>query len=294
MELLIKNVLKHWRLENATIDSRFHEDSSRQIYLIIANDKPMLLKGIPDAKSEEVIKGNVFAHEYLGNKKHIAPELIYTQDGERYVHKEGYFFYLMEFIQGRALEETPEDEYALGKLAKTLHSYDDYKYPSGLNEDKNRFYEWFKEKPFKKEFDNILDEIPKFSNYNQCFIHTDIGPHNAMMKTTGEVVLIDLDDAGIGCRYLDMGWPFIMQFVDYNHTTEEMKYRFDLAEAFLQGYYGDEDISREEYDLIWQGAIYMHISYMKTWGPYAVDSLWNILKFGMDHKEILWNHIKQA
>ena len=68
MELLIKNVLKHWRLENATIDSRFHEDSSRQIYLIIANDKSMLLKGIPDEKSEEVIKGNVFAHEYLGNK----------------------------------------------------------------------------------------------------------------------------------------------------------------------------------------------------------------------------------
>lgn len=35
----------------------------------------------------------------------------------------------------------------------------------------------------------------------------------------------------------------------------------------------------------------MHISYMQCFGPYAVDSLWNILKFGMKQKEKLWNYI---
>ena len=28
-----------------------------------------------------------------------------------------------------------------------------------------------------------------------------------------------------------------MQFVDYNKETGEIKYRFDLAKAFLKGYY---------------------------------------------------------
>lgn len=76
-----------------------------------------------------------------------------------------------------------------------------------------------------------------------------------MRRKGGEVVLIDLDDAGIGSRYLDLGWAFIMQFVDFNHQTGEMRYRFDLALAFLQGYYGERPLTREEYEWIWQGAV---------------------------------------
>ncbi|MBO5032364.1 MAG: phosphotransferase [Lachnospiraceae bacterium] len=169
-----------------------------------------------------------------------------------------------------------------------LHGFRDYAYFSSINQDKTRFYNWFAERPFKPEFDRILDELPDFSRYEQCFIHSDLGPHNAMRRNTGEVVLIDLDDAGIGSKYLDLGWAFIMQFVDFNHQTEEMRYRFDLALAFLQGYYGDEVLSQAEYDLIWQGAVYMHISYMQVYGPDAVDSLWKILQYGMDQKRKLW------
>ena len=108
-----------------------------------------------------------------------------------------------------------------------------------------------------------------------------------------EFKFIDLDDAGIGSRYLDVGWPFIMQFVDFNHETEEMNYRFDLAQNFLRGYFGEGKISRKEYDLIFQGAIQMHISYMQVYGPYAVDSLWKILLFGIEQKEQLWKMIQR-
>ncbi len=36
---------------------------------------------------------------------------------------------------------------------------------------------------------------------------------------------------------------------------------------------------------------YMHISYMQVYGPCAVDSLWEILKFGMVQKEKLWERL---
>jgi Ser/Thr protein kinase RdoA (MazF antagonist) len=289
----ITNVLKNWGFQETIIEKQFHEDSSRQIFSFTANNKRMLLKGIPDEMSENVIKGNVSAHEYLGNQEQIAPKIICTPDGNNYIHEDGFWFYLMEFIEGRSLEETIEDEYSLGKVARQLHSYTDYQYLSSLNDDKKVFYEWFTDKEFKKEFDSILDHLPDFEKYDQCFIHTDLGPHNAMMRPDGRVILIDLDDSGIGSKYLDIGWAFIMQFVDYNHETAEMKYRFDLAIAFLQGYYKNEKISRDEYDLIWQGAIFMHISYMKAFGPYAVDPLWNILKYGMCQKDKLWNILVQ-
>lgn len=97
----------------------------------------------------------------------------------------------------------------------------------------------------------------------------------------------------MGSRYLDLGWAFIMQFVEH---TENMRlsYRFDLAQAFLKGYYGTERLSEKEYELLWQGAVYMHISYMQSYGPGAVDSLWKILRFGLAQKPRLWEMTKNG
>lgn len=94
----IANVLKNWGFQEAIIEKQFHEDTSRKIYSFTANDKRMLLKGIPDEISEKVIKGNVAAHEYLGNLKHIAPAIIHTVDENSYIHVDGYWFYVMEFM----------------------------------------------------------------------------------------------------------------------------------------------------------------------------------------------------
>ena len=65
-----------------------------------------------------------------------------------------------------------------------------------------------------------------------------------------------------------------MQFVDYNHNTGVMCYRFDLTESFLKGYFGTEKISKQEYDFLFDGAIQMHISYRKSYGPDDVYPLW--------------------
>lgn len=284
----ISQALKYWGITAFTLLERYHEKTERILCSIEAAGHIYFLKGLPREKAEETVLGNVRAQEYLGNREHMAPAIIYTADGKSYIGEGDYWFYLMEYIKGSNLEETTADEYVLGQMARKLHSLRDYTCSSSLKQDKSRFYDWFVEKPFKPEFDRILDGLPDFTQYEQCFIHSDLGPHNAMRRNTGEVVFIDLDDAGIGSRYLDLGWAFIMQFVDFNHQTEEMRYRFDLALAFLQGYYGDEPLSNAEYDLIWQGAVYMHISYMQVYGPDAVDSLWKILLYGMAQKKELW------
>lgn len=282
-----------WGLANAEIIKLSHPDAPRIVAEISTGNGHYILKGIPDtgdeeSRGEQTICGNVSAHQFLGNQKGIAPR-IYPVKGsgqKYYLKKSGYWFYLTEFIEGRPMQDTPEDELMLGKLARTLHSLEGYSYPSALNESKQHFYGWFEEKPFKAAFDELLDSLPDFSKYDRCLIHTDLGPHNAMISTEGKAVLIDLDDSGTGSRYLDLGWAFIMQFVEH---TKDMKlsYRFDLAQAFLKGYYGTTQITEKEYDLLWQGAVYMHISYMQSYGSDAVDSLWKILQFGLAQKTIL-------
>ena len=289
----IETVLGYWNLDDPQICEQFHEESDRLIFKISAASRDYLLKGIPCGVPEATIKSNVRAHLFLGNENGMAPKLYPTKTGAYYVSNQNHWFYLMEFIEGRKMEETPDDECRIGQAARKLHDLRGYDVRSPFKQNKDRFYAWFRERSFVKEFDAILDALPDFATLDQCFVHTDIGPHNAILRENGEVMFIDMDDAGIGSRYLDLGWPFIMQFVEFDHDTEEMHYRFDLAQSFLRGYYADEIISREEYDLLFQGAIQMHISYMQVYGPYAVDSLWKILLFGIAQKEPLWEMIQK-
>ncbi len=287
----LKLVLKNWDIVEPGICEQYNEDSERLIFRIHTDKCDYILKGLPYNISESTVKSNVQAHIFLGNENSLTPVIYPVKDGAYYIQVNGFWFYLIEYIDGRKMEETPEDEYRIAQVTRKLHSLKGYSLKSPMTQSKMRYYTWFRNLEFVKEFDAILDDLPDFEKLDQCFVHTDIGPHNTMMKKNGDVVFIDLDDSGYGSRYLDLGWPFIMQFVDFNHETEEMNYRFDLAEGFLKGYFGDEPVKREEYDLIFAGAIQMHISYMQSYGPYAVDSLWKILLFGIEQKEELWKRI---
>lgn len=296
----LNEIMNRWGFPESEAVERYNPDSPRVVAKIRADDRFFILKGISDTRDsqprdEKTIQGNVSVHRFLGNQKGIAPKIYQLKDKEQdfCIKKDGYWFYLLEYIEGRQMERTVEDEFLLGKLARQLNSYTQYSFPSSQNEDKQRFYGWFEDKEFKPQFDNLLNHLPDFGQYDRCLIHTDLGPHNAIVRTDGTAALIDLDDAGIGSRYLDIGWAFIMQFVEH---TEDMclSYRFDLAQSFLKGYYDSEQITKKEYDLIWHGAVYTHISYMQSYGPYAVDSLWKILQYGLAQKPLLWKMINGA
>ena len=288
----IQDVLARWDLGDPCVEACLKESEARPVYRIKADSGRYILKGFSCDMPENTIRSNVQAHLFLGNEKGMAPAIISAKSGEDYISEQGYWFYLMEYVEGRQMEETPDDEFLLGQAARELHGLQKYGIRTPFTQSKQGYYEWFRDRGFVAEFDAILDAIPDFEKLDQCFVHTDLGPHNAMIRNDGKVIFIDLDDSGIGSRFLDLGWPFIMQFVDFNHDTEEMNYRFDLAESFLRGYYGDEGVTREEYDLVFYGAEQMHISYMQTYGPYAVDSLWKILNFGIAQKEELWNRMQ--
>ena len=283
-------IMKNWGFKKAEIVNKYKVSGGRVVCKVSTGGEDVIVKGIPIETKEEIVIANVKAHQYLGNIKKLAPGLIYLSDGRAYLQDEPYYYYVMEFIEGRQLQEIEEDELILGNATAKLHELTDYNGYCSFNSEDNKkiFRGWFSERSFKAEYDVIIDGLPNFMEYKQCFIHTDIGPHNTILNNEERVIFIDLDDSGIGSKYIDLGWPFIMQFVDYNRETHEMKYKFSLAQAFLKGYYGEKSISKEEIDMIWYGAIYMHIANMQCYGPEAVDSLWKILKFGIKQKEKLY------
>lgn len=293
-DTLVLSVTRWHGFERVDILERYNPGSPRIIYKLSADGKTLIIKGIPGDVAEPIINGNVSSHEFLGAHG-LAPALIRFPDDSRYVRDGGFWFYMFEFVDGSTLTESDDDEKALGVLARQLHSLEGFALKTWFDGDRAPYYEKYKNRHFKAEFDRLLDEMPEFREAAQCFTHSDIGPHNAIRRTDGSVVFIDLDDSGIGCRYLDIGFPFIMQYVkNQREDSVRFEYNFDAAMSFLRGYYGDTAPSREEYDMIWQGAVFMQISYMDVFGEDDVERMWQILQYGLSQKAALWERIGEA
>lgn len=286
----IVNMIKdNWSFNEVEQLDKYDVWGERLVERYRVDGKDVVLKGIGTV-NEDVIISNVKAHQFLGNDHGMAPSIINTKFGSTHIKINDYYFYLMSYIDGRQLEDTVEDCIKLRDATRRMHELNEYPYTSPLYsiEKRKKYRSWFDDQTFKEEFNTIIDGLIDFDMKEKCFIHTDIGPHNAKLDADGNVVFVDLDDAGYGPKDLDLGWPFIMQFVDHNKETGEMKYQFDLAVGFLKGYFSGNPIPQEVFDDLWDGAIYMHISYMKVYGPEAVVPLWNILNYGIANKNELY------
>lgn len=285
----VAEILEKWGFYGATVLQQFDVAGGRLVYKVQAGEQMLILKGQPADVSEEKLRALVRAHKYLGNEKHMAPLLYETPGGGSYIKDGGYYYYVMEAVSGRNVLETPEEEYLLGQAAARLHNLTNYDYPCTLSVKKqiHTIKGWFADRAWKAEYDAIVTRLPDFDAYRQCFIHTDIGPYNAMRDDSGRIVFIDLDDSGTGSQYIDLGWPFISQFVAYDKQTRQMGYKLEIAKAYLEGYCSVRPLTREEYNLLWSGAALSHIYSMQWHGPEAAEPLWNILRFGLAQKDRL-------
>jgi len=292
---LIQVIKNTWSFNDLKHIKDYPVWGDRIVSLYHTDQGPYILKGLPLSTEPSLLANNLRAQEALSDHD-LAPEIIKTNQGQLYIKTDHHYLFLMAYLDGENLQANGEDEYKLGQATRRLHSQVVIDHASNLYslDRLNTYKSWFEDQAFKPAYDVILEDLPDFNQTQQAFIHTDIGPHNAKFNSQGQVYFIDLDDAGMGPLYLDLGWPFIMQFVDYNKANGQMTYQLEAALGFLRGYYMDQAIPEDQYKLIWQGATYMHVSYMKTYGPEAVEALWKILQYGLDQKDLVFRAYHQA
>jgi Ser/Thr protein kinase RdoA (MazF antagonist) len=286
MGIELDDILGFWNIKNGKLLQKF--GTGRAVYIVETEWGTVVLKEHKNNLPEKYIVGNIRAHEFLGNKLKIAPEIYHRPDGTAFWKSDTHYYYLMEFIPGLHAQETINDEWLLGEATAKLHQLTGYDFPCAFNlSDQVRTIKtWYGDRKWKSEYDALISSLPNFDLHSQCFIHTDIGPHNAIMRN-GSIVFIDLDDAGIGSKYLDIGYPLIAQFVAYNKKTGETHYKYDVAKAFLEGYCSISSLTKFEYDLIWHGAVLRHIWEMQCYDEAAVEPLWHIANFGLQQKDAL-------
>ncbi|RKN85743.1 phosphotransferase enzyme family protein [Paenibacillus ginsengarvi] len=283
-------VQHNWRLTNVSALQTIEGKGNRSIRVFAAAEGIFALKTFDPALPEERIVDYTGALVYLQDQRPgISPKLVSTAAAGTYIRHEHQYMYLMEYIQGRQLEETEEDEYKLGRAAASLHRLRGCPVRANLNVRERiadmckRFHAY----PFKSEYDRIIGSLPDFDALPQSFIHTDIGPHNAMMSAEGNVVFIDLDDAGEGSTVIDAGYPLIAQFVRFDPHTGEIRFNAALARAFYAGYFSMQPVPGLHKELLFDGAVFMQLMYMPCYGESGIMPMWELLAYAIRNRDAM-------
>ncbi len=172
-------------------------------------------------------------------------------------------FMIQEFINGDLVEEvvgqqiSPEDYYKkLGVLMKKIHQIRIPKYGyigsgSGdhvslgtfIERDFSRFFKRvhslkvFSDKDQNFLTEKILDLLKNISSLPPTLIHNDLSLNNVMLLKTGDIILIDWDNAISGCWIQDFA---IMTYWMRGSHPDELK-REELIRLFLESYSPDFD-----------------------------------------------------
>jgi len=294
---LEKVVEKEWALSNITIARTLQKNGERFVYLVEAQEGTFVLKVFHPALTVNEIERYTDVLLFLERTGfHHAPRIIRLPDRSAFTSIEGRFMYLMEYISGSEVLESEEDEYQLGAVLAKLHGIQGYVYdsnidvPAKIHDMLSRFGEF----PFKEEYDRVVMNLPDFAEFKQSLIHTDICPKNAL-KRGGEIILIDFDDAGNGSIFIDLGYPLITQFVEWEnrvigHTPPDgsrLYFKFKMARAFYDGYFSVAPMTDHEKRLIFAGAVFMQLIYMPCFGKEAVPYLWRQLAFALENESLL-------
>lgn len=298
MEQLEAFIEKHWGLSGVKISKALQINGERKVFLLTTLEGNYILKLFHPELSENEIKKYTEVLLFLERSKtNIAPKLIKATDQLVYTRWENRYLYIMEYIKGMVLTETPENEYALGKAAAVLHRIQGYNEKCLIDTEQHvkGMLTRYKGYEFKIKYDEIIRELPDFTKLRQGFIHSDICPANAIRRLSGEVAFIDFDDAGNGSTFIDIGYPLISQFVQWENKlpgqpppdVDKIFFQFEAAKAFYTGYYSVTPLTKEEKERIFDGAVFMQLLYFPIFGEEAVPFLWRQLTYALENKPML-------
>ncbi len=271
-----------WPLTDVKVGALLQKSGARMVGRISAQEGEFVFKIADPSKTEESIMNDTRVFDFLKKKKfpHI-PGLVKTKDRRNYCVLEGKLVYVMERVEGKPPERTVENWGRLGKIMATLHDIPEYPYRTlfTVQSEMPKFQETAGKVPFGKEYMEIVDQLPTFDGLSQSLIHTDIGPHNAIQRPDGLMILVDWDDAGIGTTILDLGFPLICHFV-----TEDLVFEKEKAKAFYDAYFAKRTLPERERSLIFDAGLFYALMYV----PYGeIQKNWKRVKFALGNKDLI-------
>jgi Ser/Thr protein kinase RdoA (MazF antagonist) len=289
MRNFLHQIRETWGFKKIKLIEVLRSSQSKLVYLISTDLGKYIVTGFGLGRNENSFTKYILMLEYLESKPYkLSPKILKTKEDQSFAKIDNTFLCITEFIEGRILKQTTEDGYLLGQATALLNSLDDCELfsPIQIEDIIKAAYEKLSNCPLKTEYYRMIESLPNFNNYKQGFIHTDIAPHNAILSNNNQVVFIDFDFAGKGSVYIDAGFPLITQFVRFT-GPDELRFNYENAAAFYKGYSSVTKLNHRDKELMYQGAIFRQLMHMAHYEPGGQNLTFQILKFAVDHKDLL-------
>jgi Ser/Thr protein kinase RdoA (MazF antagonist) len=275
----------HWPLTNVTINRILKQSGERVVYEVDADEGKFVFKVADPAKSEATVLKDTQILRFFEGASYPAPRLLLSKAGTNYTQHEGKYIYAFSYLEGHEPESTAENYAKLGEATARLHSLQGYTIPTDFTAKAEVPIMLERAKKFNMDthYSELVQALPDFERFPTCLIHTDIGSHNSIELATGEIELIDWDDAGIGTRILDLGFPLICDFV-----TKESVFEKDRAAAFYSSYASMITLTDEEKEHLFDAGLFYALSYTIFDDSGIVEGQWRKVLWAIEHKtEIL-------
>jgi Ser/Thr protein kinase RdoA (MazF antagonist) len=280
---ITKNLIEeYWPLSQVKIENKFNQidNVERKVGFIASKQGKFIYKIADPYKTQKALNNDLKVFPLLAEKgfTHI-PKLLRTKDNNNYLQKDGKFIYILEYIEGTHPQEDPKNYKKLGEIMAELHNIQNYPYNTEFSANyviHHDLQDIARKFPFRKEYLELVKQQPNYDQFPRTLIHTDIGPGNAIVKSDGEIILIDWDDAGVGTTILDLGYPLIQQFV-----SEDLEFKEENAKAFYGSYFSKRIISDLEKNHIFDAALFFSLMYI-VYGN--TEKRWNRIQWALKNR----------
>jgi Ser/Thr protein kinase RdoA (MazF antagonist) len=269
--------------------------SQRQAHRLDGPGGSFVCKLTDPGRREAVVRADVQTPDFLARRGFPAPRPVPARTGELYLPFGQRFLYLYEYIPGshpRASENFYRD---LGVLLGRLHSIDpagevpvsqltpeDWLVeiraeilasdsfvgdPGGLSADE--------QKAIAPRLLEVIDRFPSFDGLPRGILHSDACFTNLIETPSGELYLIDWEDAGTAYPLVDLGLvlSYLVTFTARDQLDwglpapqDNLIYRPDWGRAFLEAYQSVRPLSAAERRLLPDAIRLAFIAYIPNWG----------------------------
>lgn len=277
-------ITQNWPLTNPTIEL-LKQSGERTVYRVNADEGKFIVKVADPAKSEATVLKDTQILRFFEAVDYPAPRLLLSKAGTNYVLHNSKCIYALSYLEGNEPERNVGNYAMLGEVTAQLHLLQGYTIPTDFTAEAEVPIMLERAKKFNMDahYSELVKALPDFSRFPTCLIHTDIGSHNSVQLPTGEIELIDWDDAGIGTRILDLGFPLICDFV-----TKELVFEKDRAKAFYEAYCSVIELTEDEKKHLFDAGLFYALSYTIFDNAGIVEGQWHKVLWAIEHKaEIL-------
>lgn len=247
-----------WPLSDIAAIRPIKRAGRRTVSEVQAKQGSFILKVADESASEESVRKNSAVFEFLAQHGFPAPRVLRTRAGRDYAAFDSALAYVLTYVEGRTPPAVPTTFRKLGDLMGRLHRLEGYPHRSNftVGSEVPVMLERGRRFGADPKYMDLVRDLPNFDDVPVALIHTDVGPHNAVETRNGDLVLVDWDDAGLGPRIFDLGFPLICTFV-----TERFQYDLESARSFYEAYQSNVLLSMEEQALLFEAGMFCVLSY---------------------------------